>query len=259
VIRTTFSIALLMCSILASRANAQPPEFRAPWEDGKSAIVIDPYAENTIDWDELETDQRVAAVIHKATEGFDTDPLYASRKQEASKRGYLWGSYHLGRPGDPVKQADHYLAAADPSNDDLIALDLEQLGSGFMSLANAEAFVARVAERTHRYPLLYVDHATATTLSKSIDGHDVLARCPLWYARYRRIVTDFPKKPWSSYALWQFSSEINCHAQGKCPYNVPGTRYDIDVNVYFGTRDDLERAWPLTRVEADPSQAGESK
>ena len=40
---------------------------------------------------------------------------------------------------------------------------------------------------------------------------------------------------WSDYTLWQFSSEINCSPTKTCLYRVPGTAYDMDVNVFNGT------------------------
>ncbi len=53
-----------------------------------------------------------------------------------------------------------------------------------------------------------------------------------------------------TYALWKFSSEVNCRPPGKgaCLYRVKGTRFDMDVNVFFGTVDDLRARWPF-RVE----------
>jgi lysozyme len=225
-----------------------PSKFSTPWTDGASAIVIDPYQDNSIDWNKLATDKRVVAIIHKATEGMKVDSKYASRKKEAVKRGYLWGSYHLGRPGDPAKQAAHYLKVANPGSDELIALDLEQIGPSFMTLNAARKFIEHIVQVTGRYPLLYINHATAKAISSAARGDKVLAKTPLWYARYKSNIPDFPKGIWSSYTLWQFSSEINCKAQGKCLYNVPGTRYDMDVNVYFGTPDELKRRWPLTQV-----------
>lgn len=48
-------------------------------------------------------------------------------------------------------------------------------------------------------------------------------------------------------APWQFSSEINCtpaHPE-KCLYRVPGTKTDMDVNVYHGSIADLKVKWPF--------------
>ena len=69
----------------------------------------------------------------------------------------------------------------------------------------------------------------------------------LWYARFKPVVSDFPKGTWGSYTLWQFSSEINCARDNRasCLYTVPGTEYDMDVDVFNGTIEDLKRRWPF--------------
>lgn len=55
---------------------------------------------------QLATDSRVVAIIHRATIGDRADLKYAERRDEAKKRGYKWGAYHLGKPGDPIKQEE---------------------------------------------------------------------------------------------------------------------------------------------------------
>ncbi len=73
----------------------------------------------------------------------------------------------------------------------------------------------------------------------------ILSRLPLWYARYKpEIGTHFPKGHWQSYALWQFASQANCSARS-CPYRVPGTQFDIDVNVASLSAEELRKAWPF--------------
>jgi lysozyme len=221
---------------------AIPGNFQRPWDDPKTALVIDPYYANPIDWDKLKTEPRVVAIIHKATIGASKiDPAYFTRKEEARKRGYLWGSYHWGVSGNPEEQADYYLDTVKPGDDELIALDLEDVAS--KKLMNAEEslrFIKRVKERTGRYPLLYTNHKSAKLLSAKFKGTE-FAEAPLWYARFESAVTDFPSGLWRSYTLWQFSSEI------RSQMTLPGVKPDMDVNVYNGTADDLKSNWPLTR------------
>src|SRR5216117_1246671 len=104
-------------------AFAQSPEFSEPWKNPNVALAIDPYEGNDIDWDHLATDKRVVAIIHRATIGDRADKKYAERKIEAKKRAYKWGAYHYGKPGDPIKQADFFLATVKPEKDDLLALE----------------------------------------------------------------------------------------------------------------------------------------
>ncbi|MBV8857806.1 MAG: glycoside hydrolase family 25 protein [Acidobacteria bacterium] len=202
-----------------------------------------------MDWDRLSTDSRVVAIIHQATKGSHRDTEYARRKGEAKRRGYKWGSYHLGLPGDPVAQADFYLSTAKPEEDEVMALDIEGLNPRKdMSLGDARRFILRVKEKTGRYPLLYANDDVAREVSRSYGRDEVFSKTLLWYARFRKNIPDFPKGTWDTYKLWQFSSEINCDEdnQSACLYRAPGTAHDMDVDVYNGSIDKLRRDWPFS-------------
>src|SRR5713101_7612439 len=134
-------LSLSLCSAFA--AFAQSSEFNEPWKNPKIAIAIDPYEGNDIDWEALATDKRVVGIIHRATIGDRADLKYAERRDEAKKRGYKWGAYHLGKPGDPIKQADFFLETVKPGKDDLLALDLESPDpTKHMSFDEARAFIS---------------------------------------------------------------------------------------------------------------------
>ncbi len=235
---------LVTISALLIAASAMATEFDAPWSDPNVALVIDPYYANSIDWNKLSTEPRVVAIIHKATIGArKLDPAYVQRKEEAKRRGYLWGSYHWGEAGDPVAQADYYVDTVKPASDELIALDLEDATSTkLMNVDGAIRFIERVKERTGRYPLLYTNHASARVIAAKYRD-SVFAKTPLWYARFKSKVTDFPGGIWQSYTLWQFSSEILAQLP------VAGTKPDMDINVYNGSVEQLKTAWPLTKSE----------
>src|SRR5258708_17108974 len=156
-------LSLFLCSALA--AFAQSPEFNEPWKNPKIALAIDPFEGNAIDWDQLATDTRVVAIIHRATIGDRADRKYAERKIEARKRGYKWGAYHFGKPGDPIKQADFFLDTVKPDKDDLIALDLESTdGTKHMSFDDARVFINRIKQKTGRYPLLYANNGVTNAI-----------------------------------------------------------------------------------------------
>src|SRR6266487_558986 len=123
--RFTMKSITFLVAYLSLTSFAQSPEFSEPWKNPKIAIAIDPYEGNGIDWDKLATDKRVVAIIHRATIGFRADRKYAERRVEAKRRGYKWGAYHFGKPGDPIKQADFFLSTVKPGKDDLLALDLD--------------------------------------------------------------------------------------------------------------------------------------
>src|SRR5262245_3925859 len=121
---------LLIAFLMVHPSVLQTTEFQRPWDDPNTAIVIDPYHANPIDWDKLKTEPRVIAIINKATTGASKlGAAYFARKKQAKRHGYLWGSYHCGVSGDPEKQADYYLDTVKPGDDELIALDLEDATS----------------------------------------------------------------------------------------------------------------------------------
>lgn len=238
----TFLLAAMLYSFAAALAQS---EFNEPWKDAARPIIIDPYYANSINWDKLGTDKRVKAIIHKSSQGLVKDPEYAKRKATALQKGYLWGAYHLGKPGDPIKQADFFLQAVNPDSKTLIALDIERTKD--ISLENARKFSLRIKEKTGRWPLLYANNQVVKEISEKYGNDSVFRNMPLWYARFKSVVTDFPKNVWRTYAIWQFSCEINCPQKDKsgCPYNVPGTQNDMDINVYNGTAEQLLKKWPL--------------
>ena len=250
--QTTLSAALFLAMLLsASSAFPQSPEFNEPWKNPTVALAIDPFEGNPIDWDQLATDKRVVAIIHRATIGDRADKKYAERKVEAKKRGYKWGAYHYGKPGDPIKQADFFLETVKPEPDDLLALDLESTDfEKHMSFDEARIFINRIKEKTGRYPFVYANNLVTRAIAEQLGHDEVFAKTHLWYARFKRSVTDFPAGTWKTYTLWQFSSEMNCAAanRGACLYTVPGTEYDMDVDVFNGTIGELKTNWPFDRI-----------
>ncbi len=96
--------------------------------------------------------------------------------------------------------------------------------------------------------MLYTNGSTALFIAANRDRYKVLSRLPLWYARYKPAIgLHFPKGHWDSYALWQFAAGANCDARS-CPYRVPGTPLDIDVNVASMSADELRAAWPFSEL-----------
>ncbi len=237
------SVILLFCSILFS--YAQISEFKEPWKDSTRALIIDPYSENPIDFEKLITDKRVAGIIHKASQGDVADKKYAERKLLAKQNGLLWGSYHMGMKGNPIVQADYYLSITQNDTSELMALDLESLDTAkFMSLKNAEKFISHIYSKTGRYPLVYCNNTVLEEISKNYSDTSIFSKCGLWFARFIKEISNFNTTVWPSYTLWQFSCEINCKKTGECWYNVPGTLYDMDVNVYNGSVEELKASWP---------------
>lgn len=265
------SVAALAAAAFLWPANLYASDFSKPWLRPDRALVIDAYEYNSIDWTKLAEDKRVVGFINKATDGLpppskceDDDDvqlrlcralwkryavakeLFRTRRTVAKALGLKWGAYHLARPGNPIDQANHFIDFVEPGPDDLVALDIEENDPyKWMSLTDAEEFARHIMRRIGRYPVLYTNDVTAEFIAAHKDEYPLLSRLPLWYARYKPEIADhFPKGNWNGYALWQFSSQANCSAR-QCPYRVPGTPTDIDINVAAMDADALRKAWPL--------------
>jgi lysozyme len=218
--------------------------FNAPWKRSDTSIVIDAYELNPINWNQMATDPKVVGVIHRSSIGMRVDRQYKARKEIAKQRGYLWGAYHLGTRDSTIAQAELFLSLIDDEDDTLMILDLEDTNnSRFMTLDQAVVFMEYIFERTGRIPVVYANHSTTRLINQRLSQNPLIQQSKLWYARFKSNVTDFPKGIWDEYFLWQFSSEINCSKTGTCLYNVAGTLYDMDVNVYNGTEAHLRYEW----------------
>lgn len=228
--------------IVGEETNLQ--SFNRPWEKSLTSIVIDAYEGNSIDWNQMSTDKKVVGVIHRSSIGMRVDTLYQSRKKIALERGYLWGAYHLGRRGDTIAQANFFISLINNEANTLMILDLEDTNSGnFMSIDEAIIFMNYVYEKTGRIPVVYANHSTTLLLNQKVKNNPLFQQSKLWYARFKTNIADFPAGVWKNYFLWQFSSEINCSTTGACLYNVPGTKFDMDVNVFSGSPSELAEKW----------------
>lgn len=230
---------LTIAAMTTATAGAQSASDR-PWEIPATPLVIDPYEANSIDWDKLSQDRAVKGIIHRAYFGTTRDARFEARTAEAKRRGYSVGLYLLGRPGDPVVQADLLVAAGERTGVKLLALDIENMDPRLsMTLADAQRFIERVHELTGRYPLFYTNFSTYTHISRNFDSSSSFARTPLWIARFRGTHGLNDARVWKDYSVWQFQSEINCKRVGTCFRRVAGTNFDMDVNVFRGTEAEL--------------------
>ena len=277
---------------------ARTPSYDRPWKDENEILVLDGYEFNELDWQELAKDERIRGFISKASDGMPevydcrngglqnssprhcktrwrkysvTKELYKTRRAMAKALGWKWGAYHMGRPGNPEAQADHFIDFADPQPDEFIAIDLEDNDpEKWMSLEETERFARRVHQRIGRWPALYTNGSTAKTIAQRKDEFPILSRLPLWYARFRpEIEGVFPMGHWDSYHTWQFLAQINC--KRSCAMRPKGTNRDIDVNVVNATEETLDAMWatkdllplrgeqsvPTLMVDAEPTETAQ--
>ncbi len=270
-----FALAAIVAALLSSAPSHAESQFQTPWSNQDRAIVLDGYEHNSFNLPEIIKDPRVAAFIHKGSDGMPANyhcgriadvkdqeicrriwrnyavsrELYQTRRALAKALGLKWGSYHLARPGNPVEQANHFIDYAEPTSDELMALDIEDNDpTRFMSLQDGQIFAEQIKLRTGRYPVLYTNGTTAKYIADHRLQFPILSRLPLWYARYETdIAPHFPKGNWQDYALWQFTSQSNC-TKTRCPYRPNGTNRDIDVNIADMTLAQLKQAWPFDNL-----------
>jgi hypothetical protein len=268
-------VGLLFYASVVFGQIVPPGEFDEPWKDVSRPLILDPFEGNeNLNLQVIkDTEPRVAGFIHRASRcrwnaktgrcfQVVADLKYEERRLEAKKLGFLWGSYHLGYAGvNPIRQADEYLAIAKPEGNDVMALDLEDShgrNRKIMNLRDAAIFISRIKEKTGRYPLLYVPERVRREILSNYESQSVFSKTPLWYARYCLHLGDFfPTKFWKTYNLLQFASEINCptttgsdkncplKSEKRCPLPAPisGTDYDMDINVFNGSFEELRSQW----------------
>lgn len=206
----------------------------------------------------------VKFVIHKATEGTTyTDPSFDTRRRQVARTPIVFGAYHFAQSGDPIAQARHFLAVAQPKPGDMRpVLDLEVAAFGDMSTAARSAWVAKwvavVREATGVTPLIY------TPFDLSSD-----CGCRLWVARYSNGM--YPPRipaPWKGYAIWQFSDGTygtprTVPGVGHCDINTLGHGVQLsDLRIPKETpvpkpttRTRVEKARPLLVAAADLLEA----
>ncbi len=177
--------------------------------------IVDLHHHDRCNVDEGVREGGLQALILKATEGLDwRDPLFEARVAAVrSKPGLLLGAYHFASGnGTGQQQADHFVArvravAGAAFDEVLLILDWETNPStrfGDMSVANAEAFVARVHELTGRWPIAY--SFTSYLRARLKTPSAVLSNCALWQAQYGERPSAPASATWSKIDLWQYTN-----------------------------------------------------
>lgn len=180
----------------------------------------------------------IRGIIHKASEGTGyVDPSYKEARKGALAAGLHWGAYHFGDGTDPVKQAAHFVATADPDDGTLMALDFEPNGNSTMTLANARIFMTEVERLTACEIVLYSGNLIKETLGSAKDPY--LSARRLWLAQYgpKQVIPAAWEK--TGAWLWQFSDGV----VNRNGLNVAGVSGHVDLNSFAGTDEELASSW----------------
>jgi lysozyme len=234
-----------------------PPAI-APNLAGLDAVIDLSHSTTVFDFSMARDRSNIMGVLHKASEGGDwRDPLYADRRSRAVAAGLLWGAYHFGtHQYSGADQAQAFLAAAQPTSDTLVALDLElneRIPANSMTIDQAEAFVTVIRSATGRFPLLYTHPTWADgkpigrsgrSLGGAIGPQSILAQCDLWLADYRsqpQLPSAWAIKGWR---FWQYAGE-----SGKAVGSTDSPARSVsgvdrcDRNLFAGDAGELLRYW----------------
>lgn len=205
-------------------AQKDPP---MPKGDKLNPMVLDLSHHNGVSSFETVYYQGIRGIIHKATEGSSyVDPMYAPRRAAAKKAGLLWGAYHFFRPGDIVRQVEHFMRHAAPEPGTLMALDHEDPKC---SAADAIQFLQLLEAKIGRRPVIYSGHVIKEQLGNQVNEY--LGGCRLWLAQYGKMAN--VPNCWDDYWLWQFTESGD----------IKGVTGEVDVNSFKGTEEDLINQW----------------
>ena len=180
----------------------------------------------------------IVGVIHKASEatGF-TDKLYGARRKLATDLDMKWGAYHFFHGADPVAEADHFLAVAEPDAQTLVALDWEDVPHlGAPGADQARAFLERIEDRLGRKAVIYSGNVAKEAIK---DKDSYFGSHRLWLCQYGpawRV-----QQSWTVPWLWQNNGDN----YGPGPHEIPGLKGLCDNNCLVEpmTEADLLAQW----------------
>lgn len=153
--------------------------------------------------------------------GLYTDSKASANYYGAKNAGMAVAGYHFGGTGNPENEADFFVAAMSPAEqDDVFVLDCE---AGLANLPNVvdwcNRFMNRVHDRTGVWPLLYINLATLNAHNWDV----VLSKCGLWIAAWNNDPNATLTN--KTYVMHQYTSSGS----------VPGINGRVDLDMWFGT------------------------
>lgn len=182
-----------------------------------NAIDVSQYQQN-INW--AAVDVPIAIIkMSGGDQGLYTDSKANQNYYGAKAAGKLIGGYHFAGGGNPVNEADFFVAAMSPlEENDVLVLDWEIEHSDPNGWCLA--FVNRVHERTGVWPLFYTNGARINQFGFSA----VRQLCGTWVAWYGRDPEgDLPIS--GPYVMHQYTSSGS----------VPGIAGRVDLDAWFGS------------------------
>lgn len=194
-------------------------------------IDISHYQGN-IDWERLvyskETKFPIHFVFMKATEGGDHgDDTFMQNFEKARQYGFIRGAYHYFLPTtDAHKQADYFIRTAQLAKGDLPpVLDVETTGkkSPQELKTSVKTWLDRVETHYGVKPILY----TSYKFKMRYLNDSIFNTYPYWIAHYYVDSVKYEGK-------WNFWQHTDVGV-------VPGIEKEVDLNVFNGTFEELQK------------------
>lgn len=192
-----------------------------------------PYKSHDIRWDQVP--QPIALIkMTGGDDGLYVDPKANYNYYGAKAAGKAIGMYHFAGGGNPENEADFFIAACSPlEENDVLALDWELDKFAGDPVEWCRRFIQRVIDRTGVIPMFYTNAARLfadrdqNNTMRYLDWSPVAnLNCGLWVAHYGVAPEDnVVIKSWNTYVMHQYSSTGV----------VDGIEGNVDLNVWFGT------------------------
>lgn len=180
--------------------------------------------QGNIDWNSVD---RPIAIIKMSggDAGLYTDSKANQNYYGAKAAGKLVGGYHFAGGGDPVNEANFFVAAMSPlEENDVLVLDWEIQHPDPVGWCTA--FVNRVHETTGVWPLFYANGSTIN----AYDWSPVRNNCGTWVAWYGQDPEgNLPIS--GAYVMHQYTSGGS----------VPGIAGRVDLDAWFGSLDQFKK------------------
>lgn len=195
-------------------------------------------------------DAGCAFVIARAAQGLhDVDGQWLNTSRACKDAGMPLGAYGVLIPYSSDKaddQARHFLDVIGDTELDLpcvLDFELSQNAKASDLLSAAQIWCDTVEASTGRQVIIYTGPSFIRGLAQLAgqageDELEALSTRPLWVAHYTQDFAKLPAvpKPWKNWFLWQASGDSRvCRNASK----LPGTNTDVDIDLFFGTVNDL--------------------
>lgn len=181
--------------------------------------------QGAVNWAAVAAAGHQFAVI-KATEGVGfVDPQLAANRAGAHAAGLAVGLYHFARAGNPAAEAAYFTGVTGQLQaGEFAVLDWEVPAADPVGWCTA--WLAAVRGQLGMKPLLYLNRST-------LNGYNwspvVAADSGLWLAAYDGSTAAVASGAWPGLAMKQYTDKGS----------VPGVAGPVDVNVFYGTADQL--------------------